>query len=350
MSSERTEPASPRKLRKAREQGQVWQSRDLTSAVVLLALVGVSAWQGPAILERLRAFMASVFRDAFSPSPPAPEAVLQAALSTVTACLVPVLGVAVVAAGAVALIQVRPLFTVEPLRLRLERLDPVAGLRRLFGARGFFAAAISLAKALVVAAVLAWTLAGELGDLVALAHAGPAAAAAATGHLLWTLLWRGAVVMLALAVFDTLYQRHQYLKDQRMTKAEVKQEHRETEGDQSLKGERRRLHQELLEQAMIDQVRRADVVIVNPDHIAVALGYQPGEDDAPVVLASGQNLLAHRIIEVARRHGIPVLRDVHLARSLAGVAVGERIPEELYEAVAEVLRFVLADPGGGVDG
>jgi flagellar biosynthesis protein FlhB len=350
MASERTEPATPRKLRKAREQGQVWQSRDLTGGVVLVAALGALAWQGPVALERLRSFMAAVFRVACSASPPAPGAVLQAGLSTATACLVPVLGVATLAAAATALVQVRPLFTLEPLKPRLERLDPVAGLKRLFGVRGLFAAAISLAKALVVAAVLTWTLLGELRDLVALAHAGSAAGVAAAGHLLWTMLWRGALVMLALSVVDVLYQRHQFLKDQRMTKDEVKREHREAEGDQSLKGERKRLHQELLEQAMIDQVRRADVVIVNPDHIAVALGYQPGEDEAPVVLASGQNLVAQRIIEVARHHGVPVLRDVHLARSLAGVAVGERIPEELYEAVAEVLRFVLTDPNGGAGG
>lgn len=350
MASERTEPATPRKLRKAREQGQVWQSRDLTGALVLIAAIGVVAWHGPATLERLRAFMAGVFRAACSAAPPAPGAVLQAGLSTATACLVPVLGVAAIAGAAAALVQVRPLFTFEPLRPRLERLDPIAGLRRLFGVRGLFTAAISLVKVLVVAAVLTWTLLGEVRDLVALVHAGPAAGAAAAGHLLSTLLWRGALVMLALSVFDVLYQRHQFLKDQRMTKDEVKREYREAEGDQSLKGERKRLHQELLEQAMIEQVRRADVVIVNPDHIAVALGYEPGKDEAPVVLASGQNLVAQRIIEVARRHGVPVLRDVHLARGLAGVAVGERIPEELYEAVAEVLRFVLADAGGGGGG
>ena len=104
-------------------------------------------------------------------------------------------------------------------------------------------------------------------------------------------------MLLLLSVLDVLYQRHRFLKDQRMTKQETKQEHRETEGDQSQKGERRRLHQELLENAMLDQVRKAEVVIVNPDHIAVALGYQLDEDEAPVVLASGQNLLARKIIE-----------------------------------------------------
>lgn len=127
-----------------------------------------------------------------------------------------------------------------------------------------------------------------------------------------------------------------------MTKQEVKQESRETEGDGSQKGERRRLHAELLEDAMLHRVRTADVVIVNPDHLAVALRYDPDEeDDAPLVIAAGRNLLAARIVAEARRHGVPVLREVELARSLVGVELGSQIPEELYEAVAEILKVVV---------
>lgn len=343
MSSERTEPATPRKLRKARERGQVWRSRDLTSSLILVTAAGVLALQGPALLERLRVFMATIFREACSPEPPEPELVLHAALSTTIACLAPLLGSVVLVAAAVNLLQVRPLFTVDPLKLRLERLNPVTGLRQIFSTRGLFIAAISLAKVLVVAAVLVWTVLSDLRHLVVLVHAGPSAGVAAAGEVIGSLLWRGALVLLLLSVLDVVYQRHRYLKDQRMTKGEVKQERRETEGDQSQKGERKRLHQEILEHAMLEQVRKADVVIVNPTHLAVALGYRPDEDDAPAVLATGQNVLARKIVEEARRQGIPILRDVQLARSLSKIEVGEHIPEELYEAVAEILRFVMSD-------
>lgn len=341
MSGERTEPATPKKLKKAREKGQVWRSRDLTSALTLVVGSAVLLWFGPSMSENLRGFTASVFREACSGSPPPPELVLQAALSTVVTCLVPILLAVMFVGVAANLLQIRPLFTLEPIKPQLTRLNPINGLKQIFSVRGLVTALLSLAKIAVVAIVLVWTAATELRNLVLIGRAGPELAIAATSHIVGKLLFRGSLILLGLSLLDVLYQRHRYLKDQRMTKHEVKQEYREAEGDQSQKGERKRLHQELLEQAMIEDVRKADVVIVNPEHIAVALGYRPDEDDAPVVLASGQNIVARKIIEIARQCGIPVLRDVELARNLSEIDVGQKIPEELYEAVAEILRFVM---------
>jgi len=272
--------------------------------------------------------------------------VLEAGMDTVASCLWPILGVSVLTAAAAGLVQVGPLVTADPLAPKLQRLDPFAGLKRIFGGRGLFTGFTATAKVVLIGAVLIVTMMGELRTLVLLVHAGPEAGLEALGGVAGKLVIRGVLALSILAVADVLYQRYRYLKDLKMSRQEVKQEHRETEGDQSQKGERKRLHAELLEQAMLEQVRRADVVIVNPDHLAVALGYQPEEDEAPVVLASGQNLVAKRIVEVARRHGIPVLRDVTLARSLVDVEIGEKIPEELYEAVAEILRLVMEHGDG----
>jgi flagellar biosynthetic protein FlhB len=309
--------------------------------MILLGAGAVLVWLGGTILDRLRSLTSTVFLHAFTTEPPPVRLVLEAARETVVACLWPVLGVSLVTAVASGLIQVRPLLTAEPLKPRLERLDPVAGLKRVFGGRGVFQALMDTVKVALIGVVLGVTLLSEVHTLVALVHTSPLAGLDALGTVAWRLLLRGGLVLLLLAGLDVLYQRHRHLKDLRMTRQEVKQEHRETEGDQSLKGERKRLHAELLEQAMLEQVRRASVVIVNPDHLAVALGYEPDGDEAPVVLASGQNLVARRIVEIAREHGIPVLRDVVLARSLADVEVGQQIPEELYEAVAEILRLVM---------
>lgn len=339
--SERTEDATPRKLRKARERGQVWRSRDLASGLILLGASGGLFWWGENILARLRWLMSTVIRQACAPEPPPVRLVLEASMDTIVACLWPILGVSLLTAAAAGLVQVGPLVTAEPLKPKLQRLDPFAGLKRIFGGRGLFTGFTATAKVLLVGAVLVVTLIGELRTLILLVHAGPTAGLEALGAVAGKLMFRGILALLVLAVVDVFYQRHRYLKDLRMSRQEVKQEHRETEGDQSQKGERKRLHAELLEQAMLEQVKRADVVIVNPDHLAVALGYEPERAEAPVVVASGQNLVAKRIVEVARRHGIPVLRDVTLARSLIDIEIGEQIPEELYEAVAEILRLVM---------
>jgi len=343
---EKTEKPTPRKLREARKRGEVWRSRDLVSAAVLLAAAAVLGIHGPNMAASISELTTTLFGAALSPDPPPPTMVLEAAMSTSVSCLWPVLLAVALAAGLAGLATVRPLLTAKPLEPKAERLDPVQGLKRIFSGRGLFEAAIATVKVALVAVVVVWTTLSELRSLLALPTAEPGVAAAALGQLATTLLWRGALVLLGLAVVDVLYQRHRYMKDQRMTKQEVKQEQRETEGDQSQKGERRRLHQELLDEVMLTQVKNADVVIVNPEHIAVALRYAPDDEaDAPEVVASGQHHLATRIIEVARRHGVPVMRDVELARSLVGLEVGARIPEELYEAVAAILRVVMDHVG-----
>lgn len=340
-SGEKTEEATPKKLRDARRRGEVWRSRDLASAFVLLGAAAVLGFHGPTMAARVGDLTRTVFAAAFAPEPPPLPLVLEAAMSATVACLWPILLVVAAAAATAGFATVRFLLTAEPLKPKLGRLDPVAGLKRVFSMRGVVEALLATLKIALVGGVLVWTCLGSMRDILGLPLVEPAAAADALGQLGRTLIWRGAFVLLGLSVVDVLWQRHRYLKDQRMTKQEVLREHRESEGDQSQKGERRRLHQEVLEEAMLDRVRTADVVIVNPDHIAVALRYAPeDEDDAPVVVASGLDHLARRIIEVARRHGVPVLRDVELARSLSGLEVGTQIPEELYEAVAEILRFV----------
>lgn len=247
MSSERTEEATPRKLRRARQDGRVWRSRDLTSALILLAASGLLIWAGGAIFERLRWLTAMIFGLACAPQPPSPSLALEAALEAVVDCLWPLAGVVTVTAVTAGLVQVWPLLTFEPVRPKLARLDPIAGLRRLLDGRGVIDALVSAAKVLLVGAVLVATLVDELPTLVALVSAGPVAGLDALAAVGGALLLRGGVALLGLAALDVLIQRRRYLKDMRMTRREVERERRETEGDESLRGERRRLRAELLE-------------------------------------------------------------------------------------------------------
>jgi flagellar biosynthesis protein FlhB len=161
---------------------------------------------------------------------------------------------------------------------------------------------------------------------------------------------RVALVALALGVADYMLVRRRHMGRLRMTRDEVKREHKESEGDPSHRAERQRLHRELSEQRMVAEVRKADFVVVNPDHIAVALRYDRDGEAAPVVVARGERLLAERIKQVAREAGVPIFRDVTLARSLRELAEGAEIPAALYEAVAEILRAVYAMNEGAGEG
>ena len=192
--------------------------------------------------------------------------------------------------------------------------------------------------------MLAWaTVRPVLGGLAALAGVGAARTLAVLGVLASRLALRVALVALALGVADYLFAYRRHRRGLMMTREEVKRESKESEGDPSHRAERQRLHRELMEQRMVAEVRKADFVVVNPDHIAVALRYDRDGDAAPVVVASGERLLAERIKQVAREAGVPIFRDVTLARSLRGLPEGEEIPAALYEAVAEVLRGRLRD-------
>jgi type III secretion protein U len=191
-------------------------------------------------------------------------------------------------------------------------------------------------------ALLAWQeLRGAIIDLTHLAGRIEDVGVVA-GRIAGSLAWKAALVGLGLGALDLLVTRRAWLRRLRMTKEEVKREHKESECDPQVKAARDRAYQELLAQAAVGNLRQASVVVVNPTHIACALRYAEAEgDEAPVVVASGEGELAARIVKAAHDYGVPVVRDVPLARALVELSVGDSIPEALYEAVAEILREVM---------
>ncbi len=229
---------------------------------------------------------------------------------------------------------------------RLERLDPVAGLRGLFSAARFW----SVLRALAAGALVGWLACKVLmARMVDLAHltGRPARVGEVAADAARTLAWQVSLLGLALGAIDVVVTRRAWLGRLRMTKAEVTREHKDAEGDPHIKAARTRAHQEVMTQATLASVRQASVVIVNPTHLACALRYDERDGDhAPVVVASGEGDLAARIVEAAREAGVPVVRDVPLARALLELEIGAAIPEALYEAVAEILREVWDDESG----
>lgn len=330
--SDKTEEPSPRRLRKARDEGDsavsVAVGQSIGFALVLAVL--------PALLAALTVGVGAALRAAVTTgrADVAGAAWLWLSLSA------PVLGVAAAASALLGLVQTGGSFTASRFVPDFSRVNPVSGIKGLFTLERLFSLLRSLAAALAVGWLSWGVLQGHLADVAGTAGRGEAVAT--TSWLLGRrLLWGGAVVALVLALVDYFFVRRAWLARHRMTKDEVKREHRESEGDPELKAARKRAHQEVLAGSMIAALKDATVLIVNPTHLATALRYREDDEQAPTVLAQGEGELARRLIEAAHAYGVPVVRDVPIAHALRELGLGEEIPEALYEAVAEVLRELL---------
>jgi len=339
-SGEPTEEPTPKRLEEARGRGEIAYSRDLASAAAMTAAIAALVFGGAQMTARLLVYWRSSL--AAAPFGGAASSALGAGLREMARALAAPLAAAATLALGVGLLQTRGLVALGAIKPDLRRLSPVAGLKRAFGGQAALAVGKGLLKVILVA-VLAWvTVRPVLGGVTALAGAAPGRVLGALGTLAARLAGRVALVAMALGVADYLFAFRRHHRGLRMTREEVKRESKESEGDPSHRAERQRLHRELSEQRMVAEVRKADFVVVNPDHIAVALRYDREGDVAPVVIAYGERLVAERIKEVARQAGVPIFRDVTLARSLRNLPEGAEIPAALYEAVAEVLRMVYA--------
>jgi type III secretion protein U len=336
VSGNRTEKPTPRRLREARRRGDVARSAELSAAGALAAGLLALAVTGPsattALVRTIRAALLSATSAELDPA-----ATLLGATLVFGRLAAPIL-LAAAAGGALAAALATG-FAVTPgaLRPRLERVDPFRGLRRLCSLGQVATALLGLAKTgVLVAVVLSWLrgAAGALAQLPRGEAAGTLRAAAPLGGLAARL----AFVFAVFGLLDLALSRRRHETQLRMTRDEVRREHKEDEGDPQHRAERRRIHRALAEAA---PVSHATCVVVNPTHVAVALHHERDGADAPRVLAKGLGESAARIRSAARRAGVPIVRDVALARALYRLAeVGDEIPEELYEAAAAVLAHL----------
>jgi type III secretion protein U len=339
--SDKTEEATPRRQRKAREEGDSGASPYAAQAIAFVAALALAPSAVRALADRASDDLRAAIAHASRPSASVVGFDALTLATTVIALTAPVLLAAGVAAAVALAAQTGGAVTTSRLGLKLERLNPVQGLKALFSAARLFAVARALV-AVAIVGVLAWQgLRDAIVDVARLAGRGEFVGLVA-GHVAGGLAWRAALVGLGLGALDLVVTRRTWLRRLRMSKDEVKREHKDAEGDPQLKAARERAYQELLAQAVVGNVRQASVVVVNPTHIACALRYDEKEgDEAPVVVASGEGDLAARIVKAAHDCGVPVVRDVPLARALVELSVGDAIPEALYEAVAEILREMM---------
>lgn len=326
--SDKTEEPTPRRLSRAIEQGDAPVSSALGPACAFLAVALLLPSLASALAERA----ALLLRRA--PGLP-PGAQVGEALAALVLGAAPALAVGASVAGLLGAIQARGAFAPAKTLPDLSRL--ASGLGSLLSAQRL----TGLLRALLTAALVAYLCNKRLLErLPSLASAAgdPTRAAAAAGQAVASLLREVGFLLVASALVDLALTLRSWRNRLRMSPDEVKREARESEGDPQLKAARERAHHELLNQASIHAVKEASVVIVNPTHLATALRYREGEDEAPLVLTKGAGDLAARLIQAAEDYNIPVVRDIPLARALHELEVGEQIPEALYEAVAEVLR------------
>jgi flagellar biosynthetic protein FlhB len=339
----KTESATPRRRQEARRKGQVARSTELTAALLLLAFLLFFRFAGHAIFaamgEEARHWWATLGRhDEFTA--PGVAAGGTALMGRALLALAPFLGLAAIVAVVANVAQFGIVFTSETLGLKPENLNPMQGLQRIFSQRTLFDMVKGVVKLSLIAWVVYAAIRGSFQDML-LESVQPVGAAFGTAaDLAWRLGLKVVLALLALAVLDYLYQRYDFEKNLRMTRQEVKDEYRQSEGDPLVKARIRQLQREASRRRMISEIPKADVVITNPIHLAVAIAYEPGAGKAPRILAKGARLVAERIKDVAREHRIPIHEDPPLAQALFPVRVGAELPPALYHAVAQVLAFV----------
>jgi flagellar biosynthetic protein FlhB len=348
---ERTEAATEKRRQEARDKGQIARSVELSSALLLLGSLLTLNAAGPALGQSLADTMGGVLGhlEGVGDDVPSFVATIRALVLRTLGSLGGVIGALAAIALAVGAAQARGTFTTEPLTPDFTRLDPIKGLQRLFGGtRSLVELAKSILK-LVLVGLVVWTVVRDaLPVFGALAQQDVRSLFDVARGYGSRLLGTAGLAFLALAAADLFYQRRQYEKELRMTKQEVKQEAKSSEGDPMIKSRRRAVARQRLRQQMFAAVPKASVVIVNPTHIAIALRYDPTESPAPIVVAMGERKVAERIKKLALEHGVPVVQNKPLARAMIKACqVGMSIPVELYTAVAEVLAFVFRRRAAG---
>ncbi len=340
--ADKTEEATPRRKQEARKKGQVPKSTELNSIVLLLIAFVLLNFFGAWFYQEFVAF----FKNSLSITSFATlnEASLNQLVWQNAMFFGKVffpLGVGVMLAGIVInFLQVGPLFTLEPLKPKFNRLNPLNGLKRFFSSQGLVDLVKSSSKLAVVMYLAYLTIQEKLVVFLDMIRQTPLEVAIVIWETIFSIALKACLFLFVLAIFDYFYQRWQHKKNLRMSKHDVKQEYKQTEGNPLIKSKIRQRQRQMANQRMMQEVPSADVVITNPTHLAIAIKYQPGMS-APLVVAKGAGLVAEKIKEVAREHQITLVENKPLARAIfKTVDIGKAIPEELYQAVAEVLAFV----------
>jgi len=352
MSGEKTEKATSKKRKDAREKGQVRQSTEVNTAFCCIVMFGLLFLIWPWFVERLTAVFhehlgeQSIMQAVDGMTINEITSILSRVLMDMLGALFPILGAAMAAGIAINLIQIGFLFTTKSLGMKLNRISPLSGFKRMFSIK----TVVDLIKSLIKVIVLGYIAYSEFRRLL---EEFPTYVGRDVYNTFiqimraaFLMALKMCIAMVFIAAADFLYQWWKYEKDLRMTKQEVKDEYKLMEGDPKIKGKIRQKQRQMSMMRMMSRVPEADVVITNPTHYAVALKYDENVSSAPVVVAKGQDYIARKIKEVALEHNVEIVENKLLAQSLYALCeIDDEIPADLYQAVADILVFVYRQKG-----
>ena len=344
MAEDKSEQPTPKRIKEARSKGQVFKSRDLVQALLFITAAAVLTLGAPGYTSQLRGLMKEFFQPVMLRGDLPVSAILERtgyAWSKFMLLAAPLLAALVVVGAGANLMQVKVLFAPEIVKPKFDKLNPLNGFKNIFFSSRTY---IELVKNLIKFAVVFWVLysaiKGSLRDIVPTVGMRLDQTAMVAGRLITGILYKVGAAFVLLGAADFMIQKKLFMKKMMMSKEEVKREYKEQEGDPHVKHMRKHLFEQLMHESVAHNVPRATAIVANPTHLAIALRYDERTMQAPSVTAKGQDSMALRIVDIARRHKVPVVHNIGLAHSLFDLEIGHEIPEDLYEAVAEVLNFV----------
>lgn len=347
---DKTEDATQKKRDDARKKGQVYHSKELTGSLVLLSIIMSLKIFGSYMYQLIESFFKKVFTEYvmkdYAFTTPEVMGIFFDFLNTLLRVLLPLFVVVLIIAIGSQLAQIGILFTTDTLGVKFERINPLKGFKRMFSMNAFVELIKSILKILLIGYIAYYYLKQEVVTLIWMMDMEAMPSAVVLMDIIISVALRMAITLFILGIFDFMYQLWSYEKSLKMTKKEIKDEYKQQEGNPEIKAKIKQRQRQISMRRMMQDVPKADVVITNPTHFAVAIKYDPKKSDAPYVIAKGQDYLAKRIKEVAKENRIEIVENKPLARAIySSVEVGKAIPQDLYQAVAEVLAFVFSLKG-----
>jgi flagellar biosynthesis protein FlhB len=341
--AEKTEQPTAKRLQEARSKGNVPQIQELVSVVTLLALIVAIALSS----EHLAGWATSLVREGMScrtqmfSSPDAFISFLNTKIIDSIIISMPIFAAMIACVAFVSLVLIGPNFASGAIQLKLDAINPASGIQQLFNMKSLVTLMVSIIK-LILISIIVWVyLSDKIDTIMKLRWAWSTQIITTTGDMIFGVCIRVCIAILVLAIAETFYQKWQYTENLKMTKQEVKQELKDTEGSPEIKGRIRKIQLQMSMKRMLQEVPKAKVVLVNPTHFAVAIKYDQKTMIAPMVVAKGADHMAEKIMEVARAYGVPIVRRPELTRMIfATVPIDKPIPQELYVAVAEVMAML----------
>ncbi|QCR31812.1 flagellar biosynthesis protein FlhB [Lysinibacillus sp. SGAir0095] len=344
FAGDKTEKATPKKRQDARKKGQVLKSQDVTAAIVLLLLFMFLYFAGPMMLEGIFGFLHQAFEKNILIETVSTETVMQMytdSLKEMALIILPFMAIAVVAGILANFMQFGLLFTLEPMKLDLKKMDPIKGFKKIISVRAIVNLIKSLLKISFIGTVTVVIIWMNLEEVLSLSFQSPWDTLTTVAKLTGIMGIAASLTLVVIALIDYIYEKYEYEKQLKMSKQDIKDEYKNAEGDPKIKSKIKQRQREMAMRRMMQEIPNADVVITNPTHYAIALKYDDQNMEAPKVVAKGTDYVAQKIKLIAKENDVVMVENRPLARAMYDqVEIDQQVPEEFFKAIAEILAYV----------